>query len=164
VGFSCGIRKVSWRISRSTPGRPTRRRSAVHFTSDELPGADAYDSQQRTRVLRRLRQRATTLGFDLVNSLYSVVRVVSGECSTGREGPRTPRTHDANILVLIQVEQIRVSGHEKVHATFKSSCGVLVIVEVFTRDGLGPETRFNGLCIKGKSLYLRSEAPLRAAF
>lgn len=31
------------------------------------PGADAYDAQQRTRVLRRLRQRAETLGFTLVN-------------------------------------------------------------------------------------------------
>lgn len=31
------------------------------------PGADAYDIQQRTRVLRRLRHRAATLGFDLVN-------------------------------------------------------------------------------------------------
>ena len=31
------------------------------------PGADHYDAQQRSRLLRRLRQRATTLGFDLVN-------------------------------------------------------------------------------------------------
>jgi hypothetical protein len=31
------------------------------------PGADAYDTQQRTRVLRRLRQRAATLGFELVS-------------------------------------------------------------------------------------------------
>lgn len=31
------------------------------------PGADAYDRQQRSRVLRRLRRTATTLGFDLVN-------------------------------------------------------------------------------------------------
>ena len=31
------------------------------------PGADAYDAQQRTRMLRRLRQRAATLGFELVN-------------------------------------------------------------------------------------------------
>lgn len=31
------------------------------------PGADAYDHQQRTRTLRRLRQRAATLGFELVN-------------------------------------------------------------------------------------------------
>jgi transposase len=31
------------------------------------PGADAYDIQQRTRTLRRLRHRAATLGFELVN-------------------------------------------------------------------------------------------------
>ena len=31
------------------------------------PGADAYDRQQRTRMLRHLRQRAVTLGFELVN-------------------------------------------------------------------------------------------------
>ena len=31
------------------------------------PGADAYDVHQRTRVLRRIRQRAASLGFDLVN-------------------------------------------------------------------------------------------------
>jgi transposase len=31
------------------------------------PGAANYDAQQRSRVLRRLRQRAATLGFELVN-------------------------------------------------------------------------------------------------
>ena len=31
------------------------------------PGADTYTARQRTRVLRRLRQRADTLGFTLVN-------------------------------------------------------------------------------------------------
>ncbi|MBM4438551.1 MAG: IS110 family transposase [Actinobacteria bacterium] len=31
------------------------------------PGADAYDAQQRTRMIRYLRQRAASLGFDLVN-------------------------------------------------------------------------------------------------
>ena len=31
------------------------------------PGADAYDAHQRTRILRGLRQRAATLGFDLVS-------------------------------------------------------------------------------------------------
>ena len=31
------------------------------------PGPDAYDAQQRTRILRGLRQRAATLGFDLIN-------------------------------------------------------------------------------------------------
>jgi len=31
------------------------------------PGADAYEGQQQTRLLRRLRQRAAILGFELVN-------------------------------------------------------------------------------------------------
>jgi transposase len=31
------------------------------------PGAAAYDTQQRSRLLHQLRQRATTLGFELVN-------------------------------------------------------------------------------------------------
>ena len=31
------------------------------------PGADTYNARQRTRVLRRLRHRADTLGFTLVN-------------------------------------------------------------------------------------------------
>jgi transposase len=31
------------------------------------PGADAYDQQQRARILRSLRKRAATLGFELVN-------------------------------------------------------------------------------------------------
>ena len=31
------------------------------------PGAFAYDAQQRSRILRRLRQHAASLGFDLLN-------------------------------------------------------------------------------------------------
>ena len=31
------------------------------------PGADAYDAQQRARILRRLRQRAQLLGFVLLS-------------------------------------------------------------------------------------------------
>jgi hypothetical protein len=31
------------------------------------PGADVYDAQHRTHVLRRLRQRANNLGFGLIN-------------------------------------------------------------------------------------------------
>jgi hypothetical protein len=40
-----------------------------HTPSDvnEDPGASVYDAQQRDRVLRRLRQRAARLGFDLLN-------------------------------------------------------------------------------------------------
>lgn len=43
------------------------------------PGADAYDAQHRVRVLRRLRQRAQNLGFDLVN--LSTGEVVDGAVS-----------------------------------------------------------------------------------
>ena len=31
------------------------------------PGPETYDAQQRTRLLRRLRQHASTLGCELVN-------------------------------------------------------------------------------------------------
>jgi len=37
------------------------------------PGADHYNAQQRSRVLRRLRQRAANLGFELVNSITGEV-------------------------------------------------------------------------------------------
>jgi len=39
------------------------------------PGADHYDAQQRSRALRRLRQRARVLGFELVNSTTGEVLV-----------------------------------------------------------------------------------------
>jgi hypothetical protein len=34
----------------------------------EVPGPDQYTARQRTRAIRRLRQRANGLGFDLVNT------------------------------------------------------------------------------------------------
>jgi transposase len=43
------------------------------------PGAEAYDAQTRTRTLRRLRQRAATLGFALIN--LSTGAVVEGAVS-----------------------------------------------------------------------------------
>jgi transposase len=42
------------------------------------PGADSYDLQQQTRVLRRLRQRAATLGFELVNRKTGEVLTAGG--------------------------------------------------------------------------------------
>ena len=42
------------------------------------PGADAYDHQQRSRVLRRLRQRAATLGFELVHRATGEVLFPAG--------------------------------------------------------------------------------------
>ena len=47
-------------------------------------GADAYDAQDRTRVIRRLRQRAEHLGFGLVN--LSTGEVVEGAVRRGLGG------------------------------------------------------------------------------
>jgi len=67
-------RRVAGRIGKAQAITATARKLAIlvyRALKGELvyrdPGADAYDLQQRTRVLRRLRHRAATLGFDLVN-------------------------------------------------------------------------------------------------
>ena len=67
-------RRLAARIGKSQANTATARKLAIlvyRTLKGELvyrdPGADAYDTQQRTRVLRRLRQRAATLGFELVN-------------------------------------------------------------------------------------------------
>lgn len=67
-------RRLAFRIGKPQAITATARKLAIlvyRALKGELvyrdPGADAYDGQQRTRVLRRLRQRAATLGFELVN-------------------------------------------------------------------------------------------------
>jgi transposase len=67
-------RRLAARIGKPQAITATARKLAVlvyRALKGELvyrdPGADAYDRQQRSRVLRRLRQTATTLGFHLVN-------------------------------------------------------------------------------------------------
>ena len=67
-------RRLAARIGKPQAITATARKLAVlvyRVLKGELvyrdPGADAYNQQQRSRVLRRLRQTATTLGFDLVN-------------------------------------------------------------------------------------------------
>lgn len=67
-------RRLAGRIGKPQAITATARKLAVlvyRALKGELcyrdPGADAYDLQQRTRVLRRLRQTATKLGFDLLN-------------------------------------------------------------------------------------------------
>ncbi len=67
-------RRVAGRIGKAQAITATARKLAIlvyRALKGELvyrdPGADAYDLQQRTRVLRRLRQQAATLGFDLMN-------------------------------------------------------------------------------------------------
>lgn len=67
-------RRLAVRIGKPQAITATARKLAVlvyRALKGELvyrdPGADAYDLQQRQRVLRQLRQRAATLGFQLVN-------------------------------------------------------------------------------------------------
>jgi hypothetical protein len=67
-------RRLAARIGKPQAITATARKLAVlvyRALKGELvyrdPGADAYDLQQRARALRRLRQRASTLGFDLLN-------------------------------------------------------------------------------------------------
>ena len=67
-------RRLAFRVGKPKAITATARKLAIlvyRALKDGLvyadPGADAYDAQHRTHVLRRLRQRAVTLGFDLVN-------------------------------------------------------------------------------------------------
>jgi transposase len=67
-------RRLAARIGKPQAITATARKLAVlvyHTLKGELqyhdPGADHYDAVQRARILRRLRQRAAALGFDLVN-------------------------------------------------------------------------------------------------
>jgi transposase len=67
-------RRLAGRIGKPQAITATARKLAVlvyRALKGELvyrdPAAEAYDRQQRSRVLRRLRRTATTLGFELVN-------------------------------------------------------------------------------------------------
>jgi transposase len=67
-------RRLAYRVGKAKAITATARKLAMliyRTLKDGLlyrdPGAAAYDAQHRTRVLRRLRQRAANLGFALVN-------------------------------------------------------------------------------------------------
>jgi transposase len=67
-------RRLAVRVGKAKAITATARKLAVlvyHTLKGEMVYADAgsaaYDAQQQKRVLRRLRQRAATLGFDLLN-------------------------------------------------------------------------------------------------
>jgi transposase len=67
-------RRLAFRVGKAKAITATARKLAtlIYRTLKEGliyadPGADSYDAQHRTHVLRRLRQRAANLGFDLVN-------------------------------------------------------------------------------------------------
>ena len=67
-------RRLAFRLGKAKAVTATARKLAIlvyRILKEGLvyadPGADAYDAQHRTHVLRRLRQRAENLGFVLVN-------------------------------------------------------------------------------------------------
>ena len=67
-------RRLAFRVGKAKAITATARKLAIlvyRTLKDGLvyrdPGADAYEAQHRTHVLRRLRQRAANLGFGLVN-------------------------------------------------------------------------------------------------
>jgi transposase len=73
-------RRLAFRVGKAKAITATARKLALlvyRTLTGELTyrdaGADAYDAQQRTRVLRRLRQRAGSLGFDLLNRVTGEV-------------------------------------------------------------------------------------------
>jgi transposase len=79
-------RRLAFRVGAAKAVTATARKLAilVYRTLKEGlvyadPGADAYDAQHRTRVLRRLRQRAANLGFGLID--LSTGEVVEGTVS-----------------------------------------------------------------------------------
>jgi len=74
TGLGAFYRRMAARIDKPQANTATARKLAIlvyRALKGELvyrdPGADAYDHHQRTRLVRRLRQRAATLGFSLVN-------------------------------------------------------------------------------------------------
>jgi transposase len=79
-------RRLAYRVGKAKAITATARKLAIlvyRTLKDGLvyrdPGADAYDAQHRTHVLRRLRQRAANLGFGLVN--LTTGEVVEGTVS-----------------------------------------------------------------------------------
>jgi transposase len=74
VGVGAFHRRVAFRIGKAKAVTATARKLAIlvyrtlkHHLVYVDPGADAYDAHDRTRVMRRLRQRAEHLGFGLIN-------------------------------------------------------------------------------------------------
>lgn len=79
-------RRLAFRVGKAKAITATARKLAIlvyRTLKDGLvyadPGADAYDAQHRTHVLRRLRQRAANLGFALIE--LSTGEVVDGTVS-----------------------------------------------------------------------------------
>lgn len=79
-------RRLAYRVGKAKAVTATARKLAIliyRTLNDALayadPGAEAYDTQHRTHVLRRLRQRAENLGFGLID--LSTGELVEGAVS-----------------------------------------------------------------------------------
>jgi len=79
-------RRLAYRVGKAKAITATARKLAIlvyRTLKDRLvyqdPGAAAYDAQHRTRVIRRLRQRAANLGFTLVD--HDTGEVLAGAVS-----------------------------------------------------------------------------------
>ena len=84
TALGAAYRRLAFRIGKAKAITATARKLAIliyRMLKGELvyqdPGAAAYDGQQRERMLRRLRKRATHLGFGLVD--LSTGEVISPE-------------------------------------------------------------------------------------
>ncbi len=73
TAFGAFYRRLAFRVGKAKAITATARKLAIlvyRTLKDGLiyadPGAELYDAQHRALVVRRLRQRATNLGFDLV--------------------------------------------------------------------------------------------------
>ena len=74
TGLGAFYRRLAARIGKAQAVTATARKLAILLYRTQKgeivyrdAGADTYDAHERARVLRRLRERAKTLGFDLVN-------------------------------------------------------------------------------------------------
>ena len=89
-------RRLAYRVGKAKAITATARKLAIlvyRTLKDGLvyqdPGAAAYDAQHRTRVIRRLRQRAANLGFTLVD--HETGEVLEGAVVRGPPPRRSPR-------------------------------------------------------------------------
>jgi transposase len=83
-------RRLAARIGKPQAITATARKLAIlvyRALNGELeyrdPGADHYDAQQRDRVLRHLRRRAATLGFELLNRQTGEILTLTATQSAG---------------------------------------------------------------------------------
>src|SRR4029077_8333671 len=79
-------RRLAFRVGKAKAITATARKLAIFVyrtLKDGLvyrdPGAETYDARHRTRVIRRLRQRAANLGFTLVD--HDTGEVIEGAVS-----------------------------------------------------------------------------------